>query len=374
MYVRTCLVSLILGLCLYGAGIGFVMGQETIVDNSTVGYYNSDLGTVLDGTDEDRFPPANTLTGDNFIFSTEPDLTSAEDVLGDWLSVPFPAPNEHWSDLQIIPTYWSVNTETAIVYPVDAGGGYSNLSATIGIDNGIHIWINGEFRWGARQPSPKWFYDIPLGTLEPGLNFVQVLREDSGGGTYYSLEISGEPAPLPGTKCSLAFIDQEAEIFELAIRNQRTGLSGISATSTNADVEISSFDYGSTEPVSVVISKVDAMANADVHFEIEDLNSEMVPCDWADVVKEGNQGLSLEGISQEQYLLTLHNGTPGFKKVQLTAEGETLSLDRLSNDAQLEADISRLLTTDDNSIQVRGFGPPGTSATLLIPAQEVDSQ
>lgn len=374
MYVRTCLVSLVIGLCLYAAGVGPVIGQEVIVDNSTMGYYNAGLGTVLDGTDEDRFPPANTLTGDNFIFSTEPDLAPAGDVLGDWLSVPFSAPNENWSDLQNIPTYWSVNTETAIVYPVDAGGGFSNLSATIGIDNGIHIWINGEFRWGARQPQPKWFDDIPLGTLEPGLNFVQVLTEDSGGGTYYSLQISGEPAPLPATKCEFASVDQETKTFELAIRNQRTGLSSISVTSENADVEIPSFDYGSTDPVVVFISKVDTTVNAVAQFEIEDLDSEMVPCDWADVVKDGNQGLLLEGISQDQYLLTLHNGVPGFKKLQVTAEGETLSLDRLSDDNQLEADISRLLTTGDNLIQVRGYGPPDTSATLLIRTEEVDSQ
>jgi hypothetical protein len=72
-------------------------------------------------------------------------------------------------------------------------------------------------------------------------------------------------------------------------------------------------------------------------------------------------------------LLTIHNGVPGFKKLHVTVEGETLSFDRLSDDFQLEQDISQLLTTGDNTIQVRGFGPPGTSATLLVSPGEVDS-
>jgi hypothetical protein len=365
------MAKLILGVCVLGVGTGSVIGQETIIDNSTEGYYNSDLGTLLDGTDSDRFPLANTFTGEELIFSTEPDLTAAAEVLGDWLATPVPALGDSWSDLQLIPTSWAVNTETAVVYEVDAGGGYSNLLATFLIDNGIHIWINDEFRYGARQPNPKWFFDVPLGSLAPGLNYIQVLREDSGGSTSYNMQISGDPAPLPGTQCEFASIDQEAKVFELAISNQRTGLSSISVTSTNAEVEVPLFDYGSTEPVIVVISKVDAAANAIAEFEIEDLNTETVPCDWADVVKLGSERLYLENLEPEQSLLAVHNGVPGFKKLHFTAGGETLSLDRLTDGMYLEdVDISQLLMDGDGSLEVRGFGPPDTSATLLLPSTE----
>ncbi len=369
------MAALVLGSCLFVLGTGSAIGQETIIDNTTEGYYNSDLGTVLDGTDSDRFPPANTFTGEELIFSMAPDLTAAAGILGDWLATPVPVLGEAWSDLQLIPSTWTVNTETAVVYKVDAGSGYSNLLATFLIDNGIHIWINGEFRYGARQPPPKWFTEIPLGSLGPGLNYIQVLREDSGGSTSYDLQITGDPAPLPGTQCEFASIDQETKIFELAISNQRTGLSSISATSTNADVVVPAFDHGTTEPVIVVISKVEAAANAVAELDIEDLDTKQASCDWADVAKQGSEKLYLENLGPDQYLVQVHNGVPGFKKLHLTAGDETLSLDRLADGMYLEdVDISQLLMVGDGSLEVRGFGPPGTSSTLLVPSTEAATQ
>jgi len=368
------LVFILLALVLLATGPKWSYAQSTVlIDNTTPAFYNTDLGSRLDGTDMDRFPPADTFVGEHIIFTTAPDLSSVEDVLGNWLTSPDPELNEYWSVPQPIPAAWPINTENAIVYAIDAGGGASELLATFYVDNGIHIWVNGAFQYGARHPLGTWYYDIPLGDLAPGLNHIQVLREDSGGIAQWAVSITGSPAPLPGTSCELAYVDHETNAFGVAIRNQRTGLSNISVTSKNVSVDTPSFDIGTTESVIVAISKVDVAANAEARFVIEDLDSEQLPCDWANVVKQGSEVLTLAGVTQYQPLLTIHNGVPGFKKLHVTVDGETLSFDRLADDVQLEQDISQLLTTGDNTIQVRGFGPPGTSATLLISSEEVDS-
>jgi hypothetical protein len=167
-----------------------------LVDDTTPGYYNAALGTSLDGT-QPQFPPADVSGGDpTMVPAPEPDLAAVATIVGDWLS-PDPLPlNPYWSGLQLIPSTWAVNTETAIVYPIDAGpGGMVNLRGNFGIDNGIFVWVNGVFQFGAVAPgkAPAFEYaEVDLGSLPPGMNFIQIVREDHGLETGYTVRITGE--------------------------------------------------------------------------------------------------------------------------------------------------------------------------------------
>ena len=168
-----------------------------LVDDMTLGFYNAALGTSLDGT-QPQFPPANLSGGDPTIVSaSEPGLAAVATILGGWLSPTTPLPlNPNWSGLQPIPSTWAVNTETAIIYPIDAGpGGLVNVRGNFGIDNGIFVWVNGVFQFGAVAPgeAPAFEYaDIDLGILQPGMNFIQILREDHGVENDYTVRITGE--------------------------------------------------------------------------------------------------------------------------------------------------------------------------------------
>jgi hypothetical protein len=168
------------------------------ITDTTPGYYNDALGTVLDGT-QPEFPPADSLGDEDptILPAEEPDLSPAADILGEWLaSEPLPL-NANWSGLQSIPPTWEVNTETAIVYPVDAGADpVANLRGSFGVDNGIFVWVNGEFRFGALAPGGAEeleYTDIDLGSLNPGLNYIQILREDHSVATGFTLEIAEQP-------------------------------------------------------------------------------------------------------------------------------------------------------------------------------------
>ena len=112
--------------------------------------------------------------------------------MGGWLSDP-PALNSNWSGPQPIPSEWAGNTESAIVYAVDAEPqGIADLRGNFGVANGIFVWVNGQFRFGALAPlgaEPREYSDIPLGGLPPGINYIQILREDHGGATGYTVEI-----------------------------------------------------------------------------------------------------------------------------------------------------------------------------------------
>jgi hypothetical protein len=176
----------------------------SLIGDATQGHLNASLGSVLDGTGV-QFPPANTFGGMATQFPDAPDLSAAASILGGWLSAsPLPL-NASWSGLQAIPTVWAVNTEVAVLYPVDAGPGIQGFRGSFRVDNGIHVWVDGVFRFGARDPIGRTYTDVPLGDLGPGAHFVQILLEDSGGATAFTnRSFVGEPVPEPATALLLA--------------------------------------------------------------------------------------------------------------------------------------------------------------------------
>lgn len=199
MQLRTALTAFTLSL----ASTVSLAAPVTLINGATAGLYNSGLGTVLDGTSA-AFPIANSAGGDpNLSFGpgSPPDLSAGSGALGNWLSSPT-TPGGSWSaTTQAIPATWAVNSETAIIYRIDAGaGGLHNVTASFGIDNGIFVWLNGSFIGGEMRPGGATLgeHTFNLGSLGAGEHFLQVLREDHGGGTGYAVLVKGE-VPEPAT-------------------------------------------------------------------------------------------------------------------------------------------------------------------------------
>lgn len=180
----------------------------TIIDNATQGYYNDSIGESLNGTNAFGatflFPNNNSNPNDPTINpAPEPDLSAASAALGDWLTDPANL-NANWSGLQAIPANWTVNSETAIVYEVDGGaGGLSNFTLSLGVDNGIFAWLNGNYIGGALSGGGAFAneYVFDVGNVGAGTNYLQILREDHGGGTGYIINATADvnAIPLPAT-------------------------------------------------------------------------------------------------------------------------------------------------------------------------------
>lgn len=179
----------------------------TLVDGSTQGLYNNQIGTSLDGTNpfggNFMFPTANSGGGDPSLdipAANAPDLTAGGTALGNWLSTPA-TPGGLWGAApQAIPASWAVNTETAIIYEIDGGSlGFDNVVASFGVDNGIFVWLNGTFLGGQLRSGGSTLgeFALNLGSLGSGSNFLQVLREDHGGSTGYAVSVTGDVAAVP---------------------------------------------------------------------------------------------------------------------------------------------------------------------------------
>jgi len=178
-----------------------------LVQTSDAGWYNDSIGTTLNlsnGTGADDSTAYFPIFNDSSVnFLAAPDLTAASGVLGNWLSDPLNTANTsaEWAYEASIPNTWTPGTEVAVMYQFDTLGA-TNVVASLGVDNGIFAWLNGEYLFGARGPghAVNGEYVLNLGNLTAGTHFLQLLLEDHGGANAYNVNITADafiPAPVP---------------------------------------------------------------------------------------------------------------------------------------------------------------------------------
>jgi len=179
-----------------------VASAAVIIDNDTTGWYNDSLGdlSATYGPGSIYFPQPIPTEGDpNTNFPEAPDLDYSEDgtpQLLNWLSNDTELLDSSWgTGPQAIPDEWAVPDETAIIYQFELTEA-SNFTVDIGIDNGIYAWINGDYVFGAMAPGSDQAGEYSFGTtLGAGTHYLQLLREDHGGSTGYSITATAVPEP-----------------------------------------------------------------------------------------------------------------------------------------------------------------------------------
>lgn len=177
-----------------------------LVQTADPGFYNNSIGTTLNlsntGIDNcaEPFPISNDC---GTTYPTAPNLSAASSILGNWLTDPLNL-NSNWSSSKIpIPNSWTPGTEVAIIYQFDTLGA-TGVNASFGVDNGIFIWLDGVYLFGARGPGSvvPGEYSLPIGDLAAGTHFLQILLEDHGSVDGYNVNITAEtfiPGPPPVT-------------------------------------------------------------------------------------------------------------------------------------------------------------------------------
>lgn len=181
---------------------------DVIIDGTTTGYYNDGIGDLganpaFNGqtdaaTTNSLFPLANSAGGDPLTppVASEPDL-SFDSEFDTFLGAAAPTGGS-WSAGPVgIPSTWAVNSETAIVYEFDAGAtGLTNFIVNIGIDNGVYVWLDGVYLLGAMSSGGAFAFEYSTTAIDvsAGTHYLQILREDHGGGTGYVVEVTADPA------------------------------------------------------------------------------------------------------------------------------------------------------------------------------------
>ena len=174
-----------------------------LVETSDPGFYNNSLGTILNNTNGGNtstgyFPTSNDANVD---FPLAPDLSVADAILGDWLTDPLNL-NSNWDYLENIPNMWDIGTEVAVMYQFDTQEA-TNVVASFGVDNGIFVWLDGEYLGGARRAGTviPGEHTFDVGDLDAGTHFLQIILEDHGTTNGYDVLITADtfiPAvPVP---------------------------------------------------------------------------------------------------------------------------------------------------------------------------------
>lgn len=171
-------------------------------DLNTAGRYNSGLGDLagLDGTGG-FFLAADVSEGDSTILpvAAEPVVPYGGAFGANWLAGDYSGGSWGMGPVAI-PNLWAVNTETAIVYEFTLAA-LTNLHIDLGVDNGILVWLNGNYIFGARAGGgstlDEYNIDVAIGA---GSHRLQILREDHGGSTGYNIRADAVTAvPEPAT-------------------------------------------------------------------------------------------------------------------------------------------------------------------------------
>lgn len=174
-----------------------------IIDSSTTGWYNSGLGDIhaIDGAGG-FLPGPNVSEGDpTIVLGADPGFNfGLVPAFGnDWLNGDFTGGT--WSGAPMaIPSSWAINTETAIVYDFTLAS-TSDLHFDLGVDNGLVLWLNGSFLFGATAAggsSPN-EYSFDFAGLAAGSHRLAVLRADHGGGADFDISVDAVASvPEPG--------------------------------------------------------------------------------------------------------------------------------------------------------------------------------
>src|SRR4051794_40193514 len=80
-----------------------------LVQTSDPGFYNNQIGTVLNDTNGGETGPFPVSDDASRSFPTAPDLSAASSALGNWLGDPLHL-NANWSFVNAIPNSWAVGT------------------------------------------------------------------------------------------------------------------------------------------------------------------------------------------------------------------------------------------------------------------------
>jgi hypothetical protein len=151
-----------------------------------------------------------------------------------------------------------------------------------------------------------------------------------------------------------------------------TGLASIVVTrSENADTVVPPFTVGSTDPLTITSTKIDQSQRARVEIEITDVAGNTAVCDpiVALLIRDSNQPetQTFRDVPQAEGKVSIVNGTPGIKSVEIFVNGVKYKAKNLSDGETAMLDIAPALHAgNDNVVSVKAKGKKGGWADIVI--------
>ena len=176
------------------------------------------------------------------------------------------------------------------------------------------------------------------------------------------------PPPTFGTNA------QGVPYMQIVVQDSDTGLASIDVTYTkNITVDIAGFFFGTKLPVTVTGTAIDPLAHIGLTFIATDLNGNQTTCDpiVTRVVRENGKPADqvFTGLPDFESKVTVSNGTPGVRTMDVVVNGITFKLTGLEAGEIRTIDVaSAMLPGSDNVISLSAHGGGGAGSALVMVA------
>jgi hypothetical protein len=253
-----------------------------------------------------------------------------------------------------------------------AGDGTSDRPDRIDISNNPSLIDTIDGSQGGQWDSNEYPITIPAGvgitTVQP---FSEPANQNPNSLLWEVVALRVQQLDIAAPLCPLRVVQGPPTQVFVNVRDAQTGLASVVVTkSENADTVIPPFTPGTTDIVTATSTKIDQSQRSRVEMVVADLAGNRAVCDpilatlAADNAQEGQETYS--DVPQAESKVTVTNGNPGIKKVEVTANGKKFKLNGLKDGETQTLDIASALHAGDNTVTVKVNGPRGATVNVVI--------
>jgi hypothetical protein len=248
---------------------------------------------------------------------------------------------------------------TIAIEATDPAGAADPLEYEFDCDN------DGTFEVGP-QPSSSTACSFTL----PGTHHVPVRVSDGDGGQALGSTdvVVLDDATAPSCKLT-AFTNS---YIQVTVRDLETGLASITIDkAVNTSVTWPAFTPGTADPLVVTSTKVDLTKSAQTQITVFDLGGNKVTCDPIDymVIRDAGkpETVTHTDVPEAEGVVTLTNGTPGVKRVEIVVNGQEFVVNALTDGEVVTVDVSSAMQPGDtNTVSITARGGTASSVHVLI--------
>jgi hypothetical protein len=171
--------------------------------------------------------------------------------------------------------------------------------------------------------------------------------------------------------CPLVVNQGPPTVVTVTVRDAQTGLASIVVTkSENADTVVPPFTPGTTDAVIVTATKIDQSQRSRVEMLVTDLAGNTAVCDPILSLMVRDSGGSAQethtDVPQIEDKVTLTNGAPGVKNVEIIVNGKKFKVAGLKDEEEVTVDIASAMRPGDNTVTLKANGPRNSFVNVMI--------
>lgn len=173
--------------------------------------------------------------------------------------------------------------------------------------------------------------------------------------------------------CALAGFGTNSQgqaYVSMTVQDSLSGLKAITPTQLR-DVTVSPavWTVGTPRPELATATMTKGARSALVELQAVDIAGNIVNCDPAVLVTAvagAPVPRTVTGVTHDQHLLNITNGTPGVENLALTVDGHAMPPLHLRDEQRQTIDLAPVLTARTNTVTITALGKPGGNALITL--------